>query len=280
MTAQADPYSRFYWRFIDEFPDIYDDKPTFGWWMTLLVMAEGAHPSSPHLPRSIPRKALDKLVEAQLVELGTGDRFRVRGVDAERARRSEAARVGGLARHRSPNAEQLLSKRSANGQRTVSLDETRLDEQRQDETRKERALGPMPVKGMDGAVVEVDVQSEIPTDLTRLQKLAEELTGVPYVMANVHGGLGKKAWQEQLLPHGYSRVERAWRGIHNRSFAEGSSPPTLRQLVLGADDILNPVPAGREMRRDMGREDENARFDRRVANTQRRLAAIRNEEPA
>jgi len=133
-----------------------------------------------------------------------------------------------------------------------------------------RALGPIPVKGMDGTVAEVDVQSEIPADLTRLQKLAEELTGIPYVMANLYGGLGKKVWEEQLTPHGYSSVERAWRGIHNRSLSEGMNPPTLRQLVLGADDVLNPIPAGRETRREITQQDEQSRFDRRVANTRAR----------
>lgn len=136
MSGQSDPYSRFYWRFIEEFPDIYDDKPTFGWWMTLLVGAEGAHPSPAQLPHGIPRKVIEKLVAADLLTLSSGFRYRIKGVHKERTRRSEAARVGGKAR---ANAEQTVSGRSANGEQTVSLNETRRDETSKDKTR--RALG-------------------------------------------------------------------------------------------------------------------------------------------
>src|SRR5688500_18410901 len=96
-----DPYSRFYWRFIDEYPEVYDDDRAFAAWMRLLVTAEGSHPAPAQLPRKVKPGPLATLVDRGLVVLLPGDRYRVKGLAAERERRSEAARVGGLASGRS-----------------------------------------------------------------------------------------------------------------------------------------------------------------------------------
>ena len=111
-----DPYSRIYWRFAEEYPAIFDDKPTFGWWATLLVIADGAHPSPGNLPRSVNPKSLAKLVDCGLVELLGGDRYRIKGLTAERTRRTQAALAGGLARQRLAIDKQSLSSRYANGE--------------------------------------------------------------------------------------------------------------------------------------------------------------------
>lgn len=143
MTAQSDPYSRVYWRFIREFPAIYDDKPTFGWWVTLLIIADGAHPSPAQLPHGVNRKSLDRLVEAGLVTLDTGFRYTIRGLSEERERRAEAGRPGGLASGRSRDRSTIVQ-RPFNGRATnVEPDETRRDETRKDETRRGTGLAPI-----------------------------------------------------------------------------------------------------------------------------------------
>jgi hypothetical protein len=91
-------------------------------------------------------------------------------------------------------------------------------------------------------------------DVTRLQKLAESLTGTPYGFPR-HGGMGEKVGV-LLRKHGLPAVEAEWRRIA----AEERGMPTVRQLVLGADNALNristPVTAGKR--------DEVAEFVARV----------------
>jgi hypothetical protein len=73
-------------------------------------------------------------------------------------------------------------------------------------------------------------------DYWSLAGLAERLTGQPNVLVNRDGTWGKKAaWQ--LATHGYDAVGRAWTDVAN----DWGGYPTIRQLVLGADDRLNPL---------------------------------------
>jgi hypothetical protein len=74
-------------------------------------------------------------------------------------------------------------------------------------------------------------------EVVKLQKLAEELTGRAYVMANVHSAIAQKAITEQLDLHGFHAVEPVWRSVWQRH----DGKVTLRQLVFEADDVLNAV---------------------------------------
>lgn len=80
-------------------------------------------------------------------------------------------------------------------------------------------------------------------DITRLQKLAESLSGTPYGFPR-HGGMGEKVGV-LLRKHGLQAIEAEWRRIAG----EERGMPTVRQLVLGADNALNrisvPAPAGK-----------------------------------
>lgn len=87
-----DPYSRSYWRFRDEFPDIYSDDSAYALWHRLLVLADMAWPASASLPFGVRRSSLGKLVAAELVVIQSDNRYRIKGMDAERERRSESAR--------------------------------------------------------------------------------------------------------------------------------------------------------------------------------------------
>jgi hypothetical protein len=104
-------------------------------------------------------------------------------------------------------------------------------------------------------------------------KLAMELTGVPYI--SPYTGLGLKAVTEQL-PHGYSRVESVWRRVATQTAAAGTSKPTLRQLVISADNILNPIV--RQDEKETREQDAAEAFNRRVERTQRELAANRRPD--
>lgn len=139
MPSQADPYSRIYWRFQDEFPEVYADDRALALWLRLLIVAEGSYPAAAMLPRKMRGNVLQVLVDAGLVTLLPGDRYRVRGLDAERERRSEHGRTGGLA---SGNARRTNVERPLNGS------PTRRDETRKDETRNTRAFDAAHEKAM------------------------------------------------------------------------------------------------------------------------------------
>ena len=94
MTKAIDPYSRVYWRAIDDskFRDIWADDAALAAWLRLLVAADMAWPASASLYHGVRKVALDKLVAVKLVDLITGHRFRIHGLDAERAKRSAKAK--------------------------------------------------------------------------------------------------------------------------------------------------------------------------------------------
>jgi hypothetical protein len=101
-------------------------------------------------------------------------------------------------------------------------------------------------------------ESSVPSaDHFALQALAEELTQQPYALANLNGKLGEKALR-QLAAHGLMATERAWRAA-----AEASGPlPTIGQVVLGADNRLNPIPGAPDTRAEREHAEE-AEHERR-----------------
>lgn len=272
---------------IANYAAIWDDDRALATWLRLLTLADKLWPTPPDMPRGVSRSALAKLVEVELVTLVAPHRFRLRGLDAQRQRQSEAGRAGAAGRWDKADAEPYAGGNAVRNPKPMPRTDPRGRAQSGppsgttsssvEEEGSLRARGPIavPVKGMNGETETVEIAEGPPTDVARLQRLAEEITQQPHVMANVFGGLGAKAVNEQLRPHGYGRVERAWRQIANRAMAEGRSFPTLRQLVFGADDILNPIPRAdaQEQRADESRD----AFERRVARTQAELRQLRGE---
>lgn len=110
MSDRA-PYSRIYHSIVDDpkFALIYDDDRRLATWLRLLIVAEQAHPASANIPHGTHRASVAALSEVGLIDLGTGSRYRIHGLDAERARRADAARVGGLASGRSRSVERPLN---------------------------------------------------------------------------------------------------------------------------------------------------------------------------
>jgi hypothetical protein len=135
---------------------------------------------------------------------------------------------------------------------------------------------PTATRSSVGVGVEVDVPPDggtstpparpngVDPDVVELQLLAEQLTQQPYVMQNVHSGLGQKA-VALMRKHGRPKVEAEW---HRITEAEGGMP-TLRQLVLGTDNVLNAVPVPvamtREQRAEAEREALLEKYGRRSA---------------
>lgn len=133
MSERA-PYSRVYWAIADDpkFASIYDDNDHLATWLRLLLQADGQWPASAPVPASARKGSVKALVDAGLVDLVSGGRFRIHGLDAERGRRREAARTGPV---RLPSATQTGTERDPNGFGTRGL---RRDETRHTETTRAR----------------------------------------------------------------------------------------------------------------------------------------------
>lgn len=113
MSERA-PYSRIYWSVMDDekFVDVYRDDAAFALWVRLLMTADALWPAAAPLPRVAKTKALGMLVNAGIVDIVLGDRYRIHGLDAERNRRADVARNGPK---RDPDGRQTGPGREANG---------------------------------------------------------------------------------------------------------------------------------------------------------------------
>lgn len=117
------PYSRVYWSVMDDdkFDGIRESPRHFGAWCLLLIVADMAFPAPAFPPPTVSRSSMKVLAEAGLVDLLSGGRFRIHGLEAERAKRSQSGRNAAAVRwHSKGNAKGML-------------DETRRDETSKDE---------------------------------------------------------------------------------------------------------------------------------------------------
>lgn len=125
-----DKFARFYYdKFMAEFPDVYAEDAPFATWIRLLVLAEKMWPTRPELPRSVKKSALTRLVEKRLVKVD-GLTYSIRGLDAERNRRQDAARNAAAKRWQSDsNADSLHSAmpRRVQNEKNTGRDEDRPD---------------------------------------------------------------------------------------------------------------------------------------------------------
>ena len=109
------PYSRVYHSIVDDpmFETVYKDREALGQWLQMLLVADAMYPTSAPLPRK--NRAVTSLLLAGLVVELPGNRYTIRGLRAERERRSASARNAAAVRwHSGSNARR---------------DETRQDEQ-------------------------------------------------------------------------------------------------------------------------------------------------------
>ena len=116
MSREDRKYSRVYWSIMDDpkFDGIRSDSALFGTWVRLLMVADSVWPQSPTLPRWVTRRHLTVLVAACIVDVLPEDRFRIRGMDAERNVRSNAASNAARMRWNMPRQDET-SKRLDKG---------------------------------------------------------------------------------------------------------------------------------------------------------------------
>jgi hypothetical protein len=99
-------YSRVYWSIVDDerFAEVYDSDPALACWLRLLLVADMAWPASAPIPSTARKSSVALLVKVGLVELQTGGRYRIHGLDAERNKRRLAATRNRL--NRDPDGDQ------------------------------------------------------------------------------------------------------------------------------------------------------------------------------
>lgn len=237
MPDEPNPYSRLYHRFITEYPDVYADKPLFGAWASLLMIADGSFPSPAPLPRWVTDAEVDRLVEAGLLTVMPGDTFSIRGLPAERARRAGAAVLGGVSRataaERGPDGRFLpagdqpgpagepagVQPGQPAGTSRSSLDE----DEKKTRTKRNEDEHPNARVGPDGWVEVI--------------RAAESLTGRPYVVPSPHTRMGEQV-VDLIERHGAATIIATF----DRVAGALDKPPTIQQLVFGTRDALDRVP--------------------------------------
>lgn len=113
------PYSRVYHSIADDpmFADVYRDREALGAWLQMLLVADAMYPTSAPLPRS--NRAVTRLIDAGLVVVLAGNRYTIRGLKAERERRSASARNAAAVRWHSESNAKAMPRRDE-----TSKDET------------------------------------------------------------------------------------------------------------------------------------------------------------
>lgn len=149
MTKTDRPYSRVYWEAIDDpkFAHVWDDDHALAAWLRLLVAADMSYPASATLYHGVRRPALKALTDAGLVDMQSGGRYRIHGLDKERTVRSRKASDAATTRWSDdmPPHPASIPASSADGMLTHSdriprrmpSQDSRRDEHSQDETRRD-----------------------------------------------------------------------------------------------------------------------------------------------
>lgn len=102
MSApQKGPYSRVYHSLMDDpdFAGVYESDRLFAMWTRMLMAADAFWPNSAPMPHKSP--ALSSLIEKGLVIPLRGNRYTIKGLSAERERRSASARNAAAVRWQS-----------------------------------------------------------------------------------------------------------------------------------------------------------------------------------
>ena len=119
-APQKGPYSRLYHSLMDDpdFEGVFESDRLFAMWTRMLMAADAFWPATAPMPHKSP--ALSSLVERGLVIPLRGNRYTIKGLSAERERRSASARNAAAVRWQSDSSAKAMPRR----------DETRIEEKR------------------------------------------------------------------------------------------------------------------------------------------------------
>lgn len=251
MTAAQDPYSRVYWRAVDDpkFVDVWDDDRALATWLRLLVYADMAWPASGSLYHGIHRPSLEKLVRVGLVDVQGSTRYRIHGLDKEREQRSTHARGAAVARH-----EQPASNPRASGEHPVSSAQGMPSQAEQSKDKQSTQVRALP---------DISPEDGLPHIGEETQKVGERLTGRGILSA---GDKQLTELDRLIEDHGEAKVQAAMSAV-----ADGKQM-TWRQLIWGAMKRLEPIPVA--SRKDDVEEENRARWAKERERTRQMIAEL------
>lgn len=105
------PYSRVYLSLMDDpdFEGVYDDDRLFATWVRMLMTADAFWPNS--APINVASRAVRTLIDRGLVIPLRGNRYTIKGLAAERERRSASARNAAAVRWQSDGNAHAMPRR-------------------------------------------------------------------------------------------------------------------------------------------------------------------------
>lgn len=260
MATNNDPYSRSYWRFADEFPEIYASDVTYALWSRLRDEADKAWPSSAPLPYGVKKAALRQLIEAELVFPQPGNRYRIRGLDKERERRAEWGRRSANARWDRVREQEAMdaaadddsAPRTASAMRPHS---ERTADPMQAKTRRDKTSQDEPRRALSA-------RDGLPHITPGVQSAGEAIAGTGILSA---GDKQLTELDRLCEQHGPESVIDAMQAV------AGDERKSWRQLVWDSMKRLEPFSDGRKPTED----DEVAELSRK---TQREYEEFRRKE--
>lgn len=256
------PYSRVYHEAIDDpkFGKVWDDDHALAAWLRLLVAADMAWPASATLYHGIRKAALKALTDAGLVDMQTGGRYRIHGLDKERTVRSEAARAAINIRWHGdpsgapsyadddyrPDTDEVQAYPFGSTETIPSRDEQRKDETRRDETSKSNNGARPPADAFDVMMVV--------EDLTRSRFGYREGHRIHDTLVADVGN------------HGAAVIADRYRAFR----ATSPGPVDAAQLVFGVHNALHPLTSAKPLTDEQRKDAEIAAY---VAAANARAAA-------
>lgn len=117
MSGTGAGYVRVYHTIVDDprFADVFHHPVRLGTWLQLLLLADALYPASAPMPPYVNRAAVKVLADCGLIELAGHGQYRVHGLAAERAKRSQSGRTGAAMRwHGDGNAEPMHTRAEPN----------------------------------------------------------------------------------------------------------------------------------------------------------------------
>lgn len=100
------PYSRVYHSIVDDpmFERVFSNDKALATWLRMLLVADAMYPVSAPMPRRNPTVSL--LLDVGLVQMRGANRYTIRGLEAERERRSHIGRNAAAARYGLPRRDE------------------------------------------------------------------------------------------------------------------------------------------------------------------------------
>lgn len=264
-AAPEERYARHYWRFADEFPDVYGDDSALALWHRLVRLADMAWPAAASLPFGVKKTALSTLTKARdggplIVLITATHTYRVRGMDKERGKRSQSgkdaadARWGNAPGTASSNAVSSAT-RNAVSSATGNAESmpSRAEESRAEQSRGER---------------EARATDEAENDPWRADE-AEAVDWLRRHKCQIREGDGYHVRLVTAVErHGVNAIV----GQFDRLARAGTQDGDIKGFLFGAIDLLDARgrPSVRELEAEERRDESRAVSDARVAETLRR----------